>query len=337
MKKWIGWIGWTLLAIIVVAVIVNVVLVLRIPTDIMEVTLTERFNYPSNQWVFAPPATAERRTIVRPSPDLLYSLLLYDVSNYPLRLTAVIPDNYWSISGFAMNTDNFFAINDRQAKSTPIEVVLVRKGMTYQDSTGKVRVIVAPTDRGIILIRTVITNKADLPRLTEIQKKATAELVGAPAKEEVTKPPAAGGLSFEAAEYVNAEYGFSIKYPADWAQGQPVGAQVFTAAASAKVPVITVSVREAATFTAALKAGLEESGGSNITIWPEKQTKLADGTEAIIAKADWTVKAGYPGETFALGVQKGGKWIVATVTTVALLVPYDEAKFSEIANTLQFK
>jgi uncharacterized membrane protein len=318
------------------AIIVNLVMVIRIPNDIMDITLTQRFNYPSNQWVFAPPATHERRTIVRPSPDLLYSLCCYDISRYPLRLTAVISDNYWSISGFAMNTDNFFAINDRQAKSDPIEVVLVPKGMTYEDSTGKAYVIVAPTDTGIILIRTVITSKDDLPRLTEIQKKATAELVGAPAEEEVTQPETAG-LSFEAAEYVNSEYGFSIKYPADWAQGQPVGAQVFTAAASAKVPVITVSVREAATFTAALKAGLEESGGSNITIWPEKQTKLADGTEAMIDKADWTVKAGYPGETFALGVQKGGKWIVATVTTVALLVPYDEAKFSEIANTLQFK
>jgi uncharacterized membrane protein len=334
MRKWIG---WTVLAVFVVAIIVNLVMVIRIPNDIMEITMTQRFNYPSNQWVFAPPATAERRTIVRPSPDLLYSLCCYDISQYPLRLTAAIPDNYWSISGFAMNTDNFFAINDRQAKSNSIEVVLIRKDMTYEDSTGKAYVIVAPTDTGIILIRTVITSKDNLPRLTEIQKKATAELVGAPAKEEVAKPPVAGGLSFEAVEYVNAEYGFSIKYPAAWVKGQPVGAQVFTAAASAKVPVITVSVREAATFTAALKAGLEESGGSNITIGPEKQTKLADGTEAMIAKADWTVKAGYPGETFALGVQKGGKWIVASVTTVALLVPYDEAKFSEIANTLQFK
>ncbi|MBM4447123.1 MAG: DUF1254 domain-containing protein [Chloroflexi bacterium] len=334
MKKWIG---WTVLAIFVVAIIVNLVMVIRIPNDIMEITLTQRFNYPPNQWVFAPPATAERRTIVRPSPDLLYSLCCYDISQYPLRLTAAIPDNYWSISGFAMNTDNFFAINDKQAKSNPIEVVLIRKDMTYQDTTGKAHVIVAPTDRGIILIRTVITSKADLPGHTEIQKKATIELVGAPAEEEVVKPPTAGGLSFEAAEYVNTEHSFSIKYPAAWVKGQPVGAQVFTAAATARVPVITVSIREAATFTGALKAGLEESGGSNINIGPEKQTKLADGTEATTAKADWTVKSGYPGETFALGVQKGSKWIVVTITTVAMLVPYDEAKFSEIAHTLQSK
>lgn len=334
MKKWIG---WTILAIFVVAVIVNLVMVIRMPNEIMEITMTERFNYPTNQWVFAPPATHERRTVVRPSPDLLYSLCLYDVSQYPLRLTAVIPDNYWSISGFAMNTDNFFAINDKQAKSNPIEVVLVWKDMTYQDTTGKAHVIVAPTNRGIILIRTVITSKADLPDLTEIQKKATIELVGAPAKEEIAKPPAADGLSFEAAEYVNPEYGFSIKYPAAWVKGQPTGARVFSAAATARVPAITVSVGEAASFADALKIGLAEAGGSNISVGSEAQTKLADGTEATTAKADWTVKAGYPGESLALGVQKGGKWIVVTITTVAMLVPYDEVKFSEIAHTLQFE
>jgi hypothetical protein len=36
-------------------------------------------------------------------------------------------------------------------------------------------------------------------------------------------------------------------------------------------------------------------------------------------------------------MQKDGKWIVVAVTTVSLLAKYDEALFSEIAHTLQFK
>jgi uncharacterized membrane protein len=183
MKKWALWIGLTLVATIIVAVVVNFIQILRIPNDIMNVTMTERFKYPSNQWVFAPPTTHEQRAIVRPSPDLLYSLMLYDVSEYPLHLTATIPENYWSISGFAMNTDNFFAINDKQALSNPIDVVLIGKDMSYTDTTGKTHVIVAPTDTGIILIRTVITGKANVPALMQIQKKAIAELIGAPGEE----------------------------------------------------------------------------------------------------------------------------------------------------------
>jgi roadblock/LC7 domain-containing protein len=42
-------------------------------------------------------------------------------------------------------------------------------------------------------------------------------------------------------------------------------------------------------------------------------------------------------DVFCLGVMKDNKWIIVTVATVGLLAKYDEAKFSEIAHTLEFK
>ena len=66
MKKWIPWIGWTLLAVIVVAVIVNLIVAVSIPTAIMEATITKKFNFPSNQWVFQPPITDQSTDVVRP-------------------------------------------------------------------------------------------------------------------------------------------------------------------------------------------------------------------------------------------------------------------------------
>jgi uncharacterized membrane protein len=176
MKKWIPWIGGTLLAIIGMAIVVNLILVIRVPNDIMEITIAERFNYPSNQWIFAPPSTAKNRAVVRPSADLLYSICCYDVSQYPLRLTAVTSD-YWAISGFSMNSDNFFVINDKQANSNPIEVVLIPKGVAFQDPTRKAHVIETPSNRGIILIGAVVTNKTALTDLMQIQKQATIEPV----------------------------------------------------------------------------------------------------------------------------------------------------------------
>jgi len=176
MKKWIPWIGLTLLAVIVVAFIVNLLVVIRIPNAIMEVTITKKFNYPSNQWIFSPPATAASKDVIRPSADLLYSILCYDISQHPLRVTATLSE-YSSISGFSMNSDNFFVIDDNQAKSNPIEVVLISKGMTYQDTTGKAYVITAPSSKGILMIGAVVISQADLPNLTQIQKQATAEPV----------------------------------------------------------------------------------------------------------------------------------------------------------------
>jgi branched-chain amino acid transport system substrate-binding protein len=136
-------------------------------------------------------------------------------------------------------------------------------------------------------------------------------------------------------EYVNAEYGFSIKYPNNYKPVADVVAPTVFQAASGQVPVLTVNVQEAATFTDALTAGLTAAGASDIKIGPEKEVSLSDGTKASVVKADSKIK-GYGAETLAYGVKKDNKWITATITTVALLVPYDEAKFSEILNTLTF-
>ncbi len=176
MKKRLLWIGLMILGAVAVAFIVNLALVIRIPNTQMQVTMTEKFNFPSNQWVFSPPSSAASKKVIRPSADLLYSILCYDVSQHPLRVTATLSE-YSSISGFSMNTDNFFVIDDNQAKSNPIEVVLISKGMTYHDTTGEAYVITAPSPQGILMIGAVVTSQADLPNLAQIQKQATAELV----------------------------------------------------------------------------------------------------------------------------------------------------------------
>jgi len=163
------------------------------------------------------------------------------------------------------------------------------------------------------------------------------EMVAPPAPPPPATPPAAppaGGLSFTAAEYTNADLGFSVKYPKDWAK-QPSDALLFYAAAPAQVPVLFVDAKEAATFAEALKKSIEGAGGTDVKIVSEKESALADGTKASTAVFEGTLK-GYGAKGFALGVQKGNKWILVTVGTVELLVPYDEAKFSEIAKTLTF-
>ncbi len=51
--------------------------------------------------------TDRSRKVVRPSPNLIYSACGFDLSESPLRIKAIIPDDtYWSVSMFALNTDN---------------------------------------------------------------------------------------------------------------------------------------------------------------------------------------------------------------------------------------
>ena len=158
--------------------------------------------------------------------------------------------------------------------------------------------------------------------------------------EEEATEEAAAGLSFKAAEYVNTEYGFSVKYPEDWKEvsGEGWPKALFYAAAPGQVPILGVGVQdvehEAATFADVLTALSQAAGESGIEIVSETETTLSDGTPATEAVVKWTVQ-GFPGDTFALGAIKDNRWIIVTITTISLLAPYDEALFAQIAHTLQ--
>lgn len=162
----------------------------------------------------------------------------------------------------------------------------------------------------------------------------------APPEEPAAEEPAAPSeVSFEAAEYKNVDYGFSVKYPADWAEQEATGeTTVFCAAAPKQVPLLLVDVVEAATFVEALTAALEGGGSSDIEIDSESETTLADGTPASQAVIKFkNPVAPMAIDAFSLGAMKDGTWVIVTVATVGLLAKYDEALFSEIVHTLQFE
>ena len=145
-----------------------------------------------------------------------------------------------------------------------------------------------------------------------------------------------GGPSFEATEYKNADYGFSVKYPAKWAEQEATGTTVFYGAAPAGVPVMFVCVAEGATFADAVIAALKAMGAVGTSVESESETALADGTPATEAILKTTLK-GYGASALSVGAEKDGKWVIVIVGTVELLAKFDEALFSEIGHTLQFE
>jgi hypothetical protein len=175
----------------------------------------------------------------------------------------------------------------------------------------------------------------------------TLRAVGEDARSVATKtwdlqlvaPPASPAAPVEAAEYTNAELGFSVKYPNDWKQSTAIESPtiVFVAQAEAQVPLVMVDIAPGATFDEALNAALTGGGSSDIKIKSEKESALADDTKAF--QAVYSFKnpiAPMAVDALSLGIQKGDKWVIVTVATINLLAKFDEAKFSEIVHTLQF-
>jgi uncharacterized membrane protein len=128
--------------------------------------------------VFAsPPTTPAQRTVVMPSPDLLYSIIGFDLSEAPLHIIAPIPpDTYWSIAFYSINTVNFLTINDRQARTNPLEIVLVPED-TLVSAPPNALVVAAPSKRGVVLARFLIKDNNRLADLIAVQKQMTCKVL----------------------------------------------------------------------------------------------------------------------------------------------------------------
>lgn len=151
----------------------------------------------------------------------------------------------------------------------------------------------------------------------------------------VPTPPTTAKLSFEAAEYSNAEYGFSIKYPKDW-QVAPSSKLLLVAQKGGLVPAMFVGAVDGADFAEAVTNTLKLADGSDIKVGAISEVILADESKGSKATVEVTLR-GFQAKGLAVGAKAGAKWIVCAVGTVEMLAPYNEALFTEIGTSLQFK
>ena len=111
----------------------------------------------------APRLREDNQTIVRASPDILYSVCVYDVSDGPVVVEAPWPadGNYTSVSFYDARTNNFAVFSDRDGDASPVGIVLTGNADTAEVPAG-FHAVSAPTSRGLILYRRVIDADTDM-------------------------------------------------------------------------------------------------------------------------------------------------------------------------------
>jgi uncharacterized membrane protein len=145
-----------LLCIMVCAWAGQYLLALMIPNMVMETLYavgSKKMGY--NQLVVNRVPDETSRTVVRPSPDLLYASCLYNLEDGPLIIEAPIPARYWSMQFYQMNTDNYAGITNQRDEhhrvGSVVKVTLIDSDDSPADYTGEV--IQSPTQRGMIMLR----------------------------------------------------------------------------------------------------------------------------------------------------------------------------------------
>lgn len=108
-----------------------------------------------HRWIHARRAGPQARAIVRPSPDLAYSVCVFDLSKGDVRLRVHPSPGYWSLSLYAANSDNVRVWNDEDAPDG-VDVLLVHGDAVAGDG------VVAPgSARGIAAVRRLAPNRQD--------------------------------------------------------------------------------------------------------------------------------------------------------------------------------
>jgi len=161
-------------ATLFIAIVVHVASLVALPRLIMMRTMGAITQLASvNTMLYPPRPTARSRRVVRPSPDLLYSVCVYDLAaaHGALRVsTRDMPDTYWSVSAFDADSNNFYALNDRQAANDAADFLLLAAGASVPND--RLPVVIAPTNHGIVLFRTLIDQESRLAEIDAARRNA---------------------------------------------------------------------------------------------------------------------------------------------------------------------
>jgi hypothetical protein len=130
----------------------------------------------TNAFVHGPPTRAERQPVVRPSPDLLYSICVLDLSDGPVLLDVPpVPQHYWSVSVFDARTDVAAVRSDRDTGGAPARLALALAG---QSAPAGYELVPLAYTRGIALIRVLISGEADYQAVDPVRQKASCRAAG---------------------------------------------------------------------------------------------------------------------------------------------------------------
>ena len=127
-----------------------------------------------NKIIHSDKVDSNSRTVIRPSPDLLYSVCAYDASYSPVVITSDVLNTYWAMSFYASNSDNYAIINDMDINGDNVKVYLFgpsSKPTKINDGYA----IFSPSNKGAVLIRRFLGNESNIDELYRNQDSLTCD------------------------------------------------------------------------------------------------------------------------------------------------------------------
>lgn len=131
--------------------------------------------------------TAATRSGALPSPDILQAVCGFDLSKGPVRVTAKVPPGAWSMTVYAMNTDTVYSVNESVTGEGSVAFILMQSRQRADAKTGAadqrrtdkgLRIIQVPDSHGVMIVRTLVRDRANMGD----QKAAQAAVTCSPVR-----------------------------------------------------------------------------------------------------------------------------------------------------------
>lgn len=169
-----NWRTW-LVTVLLVAVFTHVLVLFAAPYAMMAgLTYTIGKDVGYGQLMITDQPEHGKDKVVRSSPDLLYSICAFNLKDGPLRIQSPGSKDYMSVSFFSHNTDNFFAINDKQAPQG-FDLLLAETGTDVALPPGA-RLLETDSPYGVVLFRYYLGNR-QASELDALRQSASCEFV----------------------------------------------------------------------------------------------------------------------------------------------------------------
>ena len=162
------------LSSVVLAAFVYTAALFALPSAIMGVAISKiGQGGAENVFIHPPLPTADARGVVRPSPDLAYSVCIIDLSKGPMHITVPLTAPYTSVALYATNTDNYFVRNDRDSGGKSLDVIVIAPGADKPAAMPEgAELVEAPTAKGLVLVRRVVESADAFAAIDETRKSS---------------------------------------------------------------------------------------------------------------------------------------------------------------------
>jgi uncharacterized membrane protein len=111
-------------------------------------------------------------------PWMLHAVCRFSLADGPVRITAALPDDFWSIAVFDRRGRNVYSLNDRSADRTRLDLAVitpVQMAQLRQDPPETLEtaiVIEVPLEEGFALLRVFVADESKLPEAARALQSA---------------------------------------------------------------------------------------------------------------------------------------------------------------------